>query len=437
VKGNNINIINLDNFIGQAGTVEKLKAQLRLGRVSHAYMFCGSPGMGKRTLAGMLAGVLLCEAAVAPTGGAATATTAGVAGNAATMSGEADSAVYEPAAQNSGAVAYMSVHGAADNAAPMRDAAWKACGTCNSCKLLKSGAGPDLRVVRAETGKTIPVDEIRAVNSWVSVRPTYSERKVYIIEEADLMSVSAQNALLKTLEEPPSYAAAIMTAANPRALLETVRSRCVMYNFSRYSDSEVAAIIRNHSDKLYKSNESSKTDELSKSNEISKSNESYKTDEVYKSNELSKSDFYIKFADGIPGSAIELMSSGDFNDLREYAINLLQRHIEGDAAAFVRLCDFIEKGKDNFYRISKILIYFLRDIWLYQIHGNESILINFDKKGIIHSLSGRCDIRGILSCIEEIENTGVSIAANSNYLLAVNVMLLKINALREELKANA
>jgi DNA polymerase-3 subunit delta' len=407
VKGDNVNNIDLDNFIGQAGTVDKLITQLESGRVSHAYMLCGSPGMGKRTLAGMLAGVLLCEAAAA--------TTACGVGNAVPMRGAATGNIAPMYSEAAAARKPDSVGAAV----LMRGAAWKACGVCTSCKLLTSGASPDLRIVRAEAGKSIPVDDIRAVNSWVSVRPTYSERKVYIIEEADRMGVSAQNALLKTLEEPPPYAAAIMTTANPRALLETVRSRCVMYNFSRYSDAEVAAIIRTHSEGLYESNKF------------------YGLNKPYGPDELSKSDFYIRFADGVPGAAIELMSSGDFNDIREHLINLLQRHVEGDEAAFVRLCDFIEKGRDNFYRISKILIYFLRDMWLYQIHRNESILINFDKKGIIQSLSGRCDIRGILSCIEEIENTGVSIAANSNYSLAVNVMLLKINALREESKANA
>lgn len=101
------------------------------------------------------------------------------------------------------------------------------CGSCRSCKKSLRGLHPDIiRVAPPEGKREIPIDIVRDVRAEAIVLPNEAERKVFIIEKADLMKDSAQNAFLKTLEEPPRHARFILSAENPAALLDTVRSRC-------------------------------------------------------------------------------------------------------------------------------------------------------------------------------------------------------------------
>ncbi len=106
-------------------------------------------------------------------------------------------------------------------------AAEKPCGTCRSCRKTLRGIHPDVTVVdRAGDRLEITVDQIRQVRADAVVMPNEAARKVYIIRSADTMNAAAQNALLKSLEEPPAQAAFVLAAENPSLLLPTVRSRC-------------------------------------------------------------------------------------------------------------------------------------------------------------------------------------------------------------------
>lgn len=101
-----------------------------------------------------------------------------------------------------------------------------ACMTCRSCRQAMDRNHPDIRVWTHEKPTTFSVDEARALISDISIRPYESERKIYIIPDAHLMRQEAQNALLKTLEEPPSYIVIILLTNSTDAMLETIRSRC-------------------------------------------------------------------------------------------------------------------------------------------------------------------------------------------------------------------
>jgi len=104
----------------------------------------------------------------------------------------------------------------------------KPCGKCINCKKAAQGVHPDVIVVdREEDKREIHVDRIRSVCSDAYVLPNEAAHKVYIIKHADTMNSYAQNAFLKTLEEPPSYAAFLLLSENPGLLLQTVRSRCI------------------------------------------------------------------------------------------------------------------------------------------------------------------------------------------------------------------
>ncbi len=168
-----------------------LKLQLQQqeeGRgLSHAYIISGPDGSGKHTLARLLCGAMLCTAPV----------------------------------QN------------------------RPCRRCGPCKKVFSGIHPDVAVIAGPAeGKPITVDQVRALRADAYIRPNEGERKVYLLEGADRMNASAQNAMLKLLEDGPSYAAFLLLAENSGGLLQTVRSRCEELSLSPVAPEEEAAWLR-------------------------------------------------------------------------------------------------------------------------------------------------------------------------------------------------
>lgn len=160
--------MNLTGLSGNERVKEQLSRQEKGRGLSHAYIISGPAGSGKHTLAQLLAAGMLCTSR-----------------------------------------------------------AEKPCGQCAPCLKVKKGLHPDVSAVTGpEEGKPITVDQVRALRSDAYIRPNEGERKIYLLEGADQMNASAQNALLKLLEEGPRFAAFLLLARNSGALLETVRSRC-------------------------------------------------------------------------------------------------------------------------------------------------------------------------------------------------------------------
>lgn len=116
----------------------------------------------------------------------------------------------------------------------------KPCGECASCKKVVANSHPDIKIVEAEDKKkTISVDVIRAMREDVYILPNESEKKIYIIKNAETMQPYAQNALLKILEEPPQYAVFILLCEYHKILLPTVLSRCVVFNIGATKTQEL------------------------------------------------------------------------------------------------------------------------------------------------------------------------------------------------------
>ena len=272
------------------------------------------------------------------------------------------------------------------------------CYHCTPCKLFQSGAYDDFMLIETKT-KSISVEEIRKIIEWTAIRPMYAMKKIYLIVGAEKMTIQAQNALLKTLEEPPDYISAILTVTNPEALLETIKSRSVIYQFSQYSNHEIRQIVEANNQDTGPSEQ--------------------------------KIHFLINLADGIPGKAIELLLSSDFFEIRDKTIDLFASLMEGDAKALFRMTEFFEKNKDNFAQIAAIIMYWLRDLWIFSVTGNEQLLINSDKKDMMHAYRKQQDVLALMDCIEYLDNIDTAISSNVNYSLAIHVLLLKINRLRE------
>ncbi len=174
----------LEEFEGRGPEIEHLMRSVRAGRIVHAYLLAGGRGCGKRTLARRLAGGLVCEA--------------------------------EP--QN------------------------RPCGLCPSCKRFAAGTHPDVRVL-APKGRSIGVEDVRELIDYLSRRPYEGGWHIAIVERADKMTPSAQNALLKTLESPPEDTVFFLLTDSPGALLGTVRSRLRLVRVPPLTREACAAVL--------------------------------------------------------------------------------------------------------------------------------------------------------------------------------------------------
>ena len=114
----------------------------------------------------------------------------------------------------------------------------KPCNSCKSCIQFDSSNNPDFKVIEPD-GNTIKIDQIREITKSVYEKPIVSNRKVYIINDSNLMTREAQNSLLKTLEEPPQYVTIILISSNDNLFLPTIKSRCTKISFNKLEDEEV------------------------------------------------------------------------------------------------------------------------------------------------------------------------------------------------------
>src|SRR4051812_27146125 len=120
---------------------------------------------------------------------------------------------------------------------------YDACGTCAACTRIARGVHPDVVIVEPGESGSIKIDQVRDVIDRAAYRPFEGRRRVVIIDQADALVPAAQNALLKTLEEPPSSSVFILVTARPDVLLATVRSRCPQLRFRPLSAADVAAVL--------------------------------------------------------------------------------------------------------------------------------------------------------------------------------------------------
>ncbi len=319
-------------MVGQKEIVAALKGLVDNDRVAHAYIFSGPKGIGKRTAAGIFSSLLLCEN---PTRG-------------------------------------------------------EACGSCMPCNLLSAGSNPDFYVIDTENS-SISVDEIRKLQEDTIVRPMYSRYKVYLIAEADKMTVQAQNCLLKTLEEPHEYVVIILTVSNFSSLLETIRSRTVRYSFRKNTPQEVKAFL-----------------------------------EARYGGGLRSIDFVTSYSDGNVGAAIEMINSEEFFNLREKAVELAFRLKDARLLDVFDAYHFFEEGKGSIDMILDIMLLLYRDLLIAKKAQKENILINSDKKDIILNNAGQFSTAKLIKNIEIIEYTRKNIKQNANYQLSIEVMLMKL-----------
>ncbi len=264
-----------------------------------------------------------------------------------------------------------------------------ACGECKSCQLFSEGSNPDFQEIYSAE-KSISVDDIRNVLKGLVIRPLYSKYKIIIINDADSMTVQAQNALLKSLEEPPSYVVFILTVQSGAAVTPTVRSRCQRVLFNRLVKEEIMAVL-----------------------------------EERHGRRKPEWDFIVSYSDGVIGTALELVESPEYLELRDEVLHTVNRLIKEKDGDVFKIYELFEKNNDKIDFILRIMLLFFRDIIIYNQTANYNILINSDKKDMIIDNAG-LKLTGLLKCINAVWSAKRGLEYNANFQLAIEVMLMKI-----------
>lgn len=321
------------DVVGHKDVIRYIQSAVKEDKVSHAYIMNGEKGSGKKMLAGLFARTLLCEK-----GG------------------------QDP------------------------------CGKCHSCIQAESGNHPDIITVAHEKPGAIGVDDIREqVNNTVSIKPYQGPYKVYIIPHADTMTVQAQNALLKTIEEPPKYAVILLLTENADMLLPTINSRCVMLKLRNIKD----ALIRKY---------------LMENLEVP----DY------------KADMCTAFAQGNLGRAIMLANSEHFNEIREEALHLLRHIKEMEVSEIVEAVSRAALYKLEITDYLDIIMIWYRDVLLYKATKDTDRLVLKDQVDYMKEQAKNSSYEGIEQILTSLETAKTRLRANVSFDLAMELLFLTI-----------
>ena len=321
------------DIIGQDQMKEHLMGAIQHGKVSHAYLINGERSSGKEFIAKVFAKALQCEE-----GG------------------------IEP------------------------------CGKCHSCKQAESGNQPDIIFVTHEKPNSFGVEDIRTqINQDIVIKPYSSKYKIYIMNEAEKMTVQAQNALLKTLEEPPAYAVIILLTTNVEAMLPTILSRLVVLNMKPVGDQLV---------------------------------KDYLMKEVKVPNY--KADICVAFARGNLGKAKLLATSEEFDKVKEEAISLLKNIRQMEIQEVMKAIKKIGEYKLEVNDYLDIMAIWYRDALLFTATTDANHLIFKEEIQYIKKVADQSTYEGIDSILKALEQAKRRIEANVSFDLAMELLLLTI-----------
>ena len=322
-----------DFIAGHMRIIKSLRESIKNNMASHAYIFCGNRGSGRKLTAAAFARALNC-----------------------TDSTDGDS-----------------------------------CGKCRSCRQFDSGNSPDVFYVKAVKTKSIGVDDIREqIVEKVKTKPYSYDKKIFIVDMADTMTVQAQNALLKTLEEPPAYVVIILIAENLENFLPTVLSRCVVMKFRPIPAAQVRKYL---------------TEKCGIDSH----------DAV----------FYSEYCGGSIGEALRLSEDSQFFAMREEAIKCLAVIDSMDTASAMLMAKDMEKYR-GYPELFDIMYMFYRDVLCYRLFKSPDRLIQKDKTDEIKIQAESLDENRIARRLEAIMNTKKQIKQNAGFQLSVEVLFMTV-----------
>ncbi len=319
-----------DDILGNEKIIFNLKSAAFSRRIPHAYIFDAPEGMGKMLLAKTFAKAILCS-------------------------------------EKNG------------------------CGHCGSCLSFDNGNNPDVIYVKSAK-KSLGIDEIREqIGKNIDLKPYLYEYKIFIVENAELMTVPAQNALLKTLEEPPHYAVFILLSNNSSALLTTVLSRCVIYKLKPLKFNQIKNYLIE--------------------------NENISPDEA---------EAFSGCSQGSLGKAVEMSKSEDFKELRDTAASILCSLKERDLVGMFNAVGEADKFKENIQSFLDIFVMLYRDSVIYKCFNNDKYIIQKDKLEQIKKIASNDDLDRLVKRYEAVLDAKRQFKSNSNFQMTMEVLFLKL-----------
>lgn len=321
------------DIVGHKQIIEHLKNAEKLNKVSHAYIFSGEKGSGKKLLASRFAELLQCE-------------------------GEGE----------------------------------KPCGKCRSCRQAESGNHPDIIRITHEKPNTISVDDIREqLVGDVQIKPYQSKYKIYIVPDAEKMNVQAQNALLKTIEEPPAYAVILFLTTNASSFLPTILSRCVVLNMKPVPDQEVRKYLMEHVEVP-----------------------DY------------QADIAVAFAQGNIGKAVKLATSEYFNEIKNAALHILKNAPRMDISEISAAVKGVSEYKVDIQDYLDIFAVWYRDVLYFKATRDADGIIFRDQLASIQEQTNNCSYEGVEDILEALRKAKERLNANVNFDLTMELLFLTI-----------
>jgi DNA polymerase-3 subunit delta' len=326
-----------NDIVGQDKALSFLKNNLEHGTTGHAYLFTGPDGVGKRATAVRLAAALNC-----PDGG---------------------------------------------------------CGACASCAKVAAGSHPDVQTV-SPTGNTLKIDQVRELARAIGLKPFEGEFKVYVVEDAHLMTTEAANALLKNLEEPPGYVVFVLTAPGADGLLPTIVSRCQEVAFTALRPTTLMALL---------TSEGASAD---------------------------RAEIAAALAGGSVAKAKRLASDNAAGDVRAIVLDRIEEIGRGSVIDCFEAKEALqplikEHGKDGGLPVEaealEIMSSWYRDIVVYQATHDDGLLINRDRRDAITNAAAGTDPAAAAQALEILTKTGQAMRTNANKELLLEYALLAVN----------
>ena len=271
------------------------------------------------------------------------------------------------------------------------ESADKPCKECVSCRQMESGNQPDVIWVTREKA-SLGVDEIREqLCNTMDIKPFSSPYKIYLVPEAEKMTEAAQNALLKTIEEPPEYGIVILMTSNISALLPTIQSRCLTMEFRPLSTAVVESYVKEH---------------------------------------CQVPDYQARasaaFAQGNLGKAMRYAKSEDFIERKDHIISLL-RHVEQmDLSEMLAVIKDLGTRKDEVRDYIDLMVLWYRDVLLFKATKDINQLLFQDEASYISREASHRSYEKIEEILQAFEKAKVRLRANVNFDITMELMLLAL-----------
>lgn len=336
---------NFTDIYGHNKIKEHLQSAIALGKVSHAYIINGGLGSGKKMLAQLFAKTLQCEQC-----------------QKAVEAGDTEISHMNP------------------------------CNECHSCGQTDSMNQPDIIWVRHEKPASIGVDDIRdQVIGDIQIKPYSSKYKIYIIDEAEKMTVQAQNALLKTIEEPPAYGIVILLTTNADIFLQTILSRCVLLDLKPVEDDLVVKYLKDHFQT---------------------------TDHECR--------FAAAFAQGKIGRAISIVESTEFAKLKEEVLHICKNAKEMSSSEIMAEVKNIASYKLTINDYLDLMAMWYRDVLMFKSTNNTNLIIFKDELSELKNQAEVVAYEGLDDILNSIDKVKIRLKANVNFDLVIELLIMAI-----------